>query len=480
MILKEMPMVIVDIETTGGRYYNHRIIEIGMIKVADGRQVDEYQALINPECLIPGPITTLTGITNDMVRDAPVFRDVHEEIYRFLEGSIFVAHNARFDYGFVKKEFERLDVRFTAKVLCSVRLSRRLFSRFKRHNLSTLMERYDIKIANRHRALDDARAVWEFFKVICDTVPEERQARAIKDIIRKPSIPPKLTTDIEGVPESPGVYFFMNEEEMPLYIGKAKNLRSRILSHFTENLHSSKEVNISQNVVRIDTVLTEGELAALLLESYFIKSQAPLYNRRSRRHWRLTALRVDTSGEYHTVQLDDYKVLGREDMPGVVAVFRTKRDAQRFLEGIAKEYQLCKTLLGLDKNRNRTGCFYHQIKQCHGACIGQEPAVKYNLRLHEAMAKHRRLSWPFDGPVMITEQNVEGTCGEVIVVDHWIIREAFRFRGEEKTPLFDCDNWFDLDAFRILYGHIKRQKNLNLKVIREEQIPVTPESAGPA
>ena len=478
MTINDMPMVIVDIETTGGRYYNHRIIEIGMIKVQDGKQIGEYQALINPECLIPASITTLTGITNDMVADAPVFRDIQQEIFDFLEGSIFVAHNARFDYGFVKKEFERLDVRFTAKVLCSVRLSRRLFPRFKRHNLSIIMERYNIAIENRHRALDDARAVWEFFKVIRDTVPEDRQARAIKDIVRKPSIPPKLTTDVEGVPESPGVYFFMNEEEMPLYIGKAKNLRSRILSHFTDNLHSSKEVNISRNVVRIDTELTEGELAALLLESYYIKSRAPLYNRRSRRHWRLTALRIDTSQEYHTVTLEDYKVLGRDDMPGVVAVFRTKRDAQRFLEGIAKEYKLCKTLLGLDKNRNKSGCFYHQIKQCHGACIGQEPAVKYNLRLQETMAKHRRLAWPFDGPIMITEQNVERTRGEVIVIDHWIIREAFRFDGAQKTPLFDCDNWFDLDAFRIIYGHIKRDKSVDLRVIRDEQIPVEIDSVG--
>lgn len=472
MTISDLPMVIVDIETTGGRYYNHRIIEIGIIKVVNGKQVDQYQALVNPQCLIPAPITTLTGITNDMVADAPTFSEIQEDIHQFLEGSVFVAHNARFDYGFVKKEFERLDVRFTAKVLCSVRLSRRLYPRFKRHNLSIIMERYNIAIENRHRALDDARAVWEFFKVIRDTIPEDRQARAIKDIIRKPSIPPKLTTDVEGVPESPGVYFFMNAEEMPLYIGKAKNLRSRILSHFTENLHSSKEVNISRNVVRIDTELTEGELGALLLESYYIKSQAPLYNRRSRRHWRLTAMRVNTDNEYHTIELEDYKVLGCDDMLGVVAVFRTKKDAQRFLEGIAKEYKLCKTFLGLEKRHNKSGCFDYQIKRCLGACVGKESALKYNLRLQEALSKHRRLAWPFDGPIMITEQNVERTKGEVIVVDQWIIREAFRFDGEGKTPLFECDNWFDLDAYRILYGHIKRNKHIDLRVISNEQIPV--------
>ncbi|MCB1320342.1 MAG: GIY-YIG nuclease family protein, partial [Leptospiraceae bacterium] len=378
-------------------YYNHRIIEIGMIKIVNGQQVDEYQSLIDPECLIPGPITTLTGITNEMVQGAPTFRTIHEEILDFLEGAIFVAHNARFDYGFIKKEFERLEIRYTAKVLCSLRLSRKLYSRFPKHNLTAIMERYGIAIENRHRALDDARAVWGFFQMVRDTVSPEKQHQVIKEIIRKPSIPPKLTTDIEEVPESPGVYFFINDQEMPLYIGKAKNLRSRILSHFTENLHSSKEVNISQNVVRIDTIRTEGELAALLLESFHIKSQAPLYNRRARRLWKLTALKVDTSTEYHTIVLEDYKVIERQDMPDVTSVFRTKRDAQRFLEGIAKEYQLCKTLLGLEKNRHKTGCFYHQIKQCQGACIGQESPAKYNLRLQEAMIKHRRLAWPFDG-----------------------------------------------------------------------------------
>lgn len=465
MNLNEISIVITDIETTGGRYHNHRIIEIGMIKVVNGQKVDEFQSLIDPQCEIPANITTLTGITNEMVRTAPTFNALHESIYEFLEGSIFVAHNARFDYGFIKQEFERQGVRYSSKVLCSLRLSRKLFPRFKRHDISSIMQRYGIAVENRHRALDDAKVVWGFLQVVQDKIPLVKQTQAINEITRKPSLPQRLKTDVEDIPELPGVYFFLNEEHVPLYIGKAKNLRSRILAHFTQTLHSNQEIDLSKNVTEITIIQTEGELAALLLEAYSIKTQFPLYNKRSRQNWKLTGLKLDDSDEYHKLFYEGYEKIYKEDLKNIIAVFRTKRDTQRFLEKMAKEHNLCKTLLNLERPKKDAACFYYQIKQCRGACVQEETPLKYNLRLKEALLTQQKLAWPFDGRVMVEEHNHDQSKGEVVIIDHWIIQEAFRYNLDQKEDLFPCNGLFDLDVFRILHGYINRRKNLNLKII---------------
>lgn len=464
MPLKNLPLVIVDIETTGSSASNSRITEIGMLKIRDGRIVDRFESLLDPGMPIPPSITQLTGITDAMVEGQPSFYSLKDDIREFCDGSIFVAHNARFDYSFFRYEFERLGETFTSRVLCSVRLSRQLFKEHKRHNLSSIVERYNITIENRHRAMGDAFAVWEFFEYIDQHVESERQDHAIAKMLKRPSIPPNLKTPIEDIPEQPGVYFFNNDVNMPIYIGKAKDLRQRVLSHFTQTLRSDKEMRICQQVTHIDVIPTQGELAALLLESYHIKKDLPLYNRRSRRCWQLTALKIDESDEYHRLLLDGYKSITKEDLPNILMIFKTRKDAGRFLEEIAREYKLCKTLLGLEK-KHGSNCFYHQIKMCHGACEGQELPIKYNLRLKEALLKHQKIRWPFDGPVMITESSADQHRGEVIVIDHWIVQDAFRFDGEAREPLFELDYRFDLDAFRILYGYIHRRKNLNLKVL---------------
>lgn len=466
MTLNDFPLVITDIETTGGRYHNHRIIEIGMIKVVNGKKVDEYQSLIDPQCEIPESITRLTGITNEMVSKAPTFRSLHEPIYEFLNGSVFVAHNASFDYGFIKQEFERLSIKYSAKILCSLRLSRKLFPRFKRHDVSTLMQRYGIKVANRHRALDDAKVVWGFLQMVQKKVPRDQQITAIKEITRKPSIPPHLNIDVEDIPEMPGVYFLLDKTDKPLYIGKAKNLRSRILSHFSEKLRPETQVDFSGDIAGIKMVETQGELAAHLLEAHYIKTQFPPHNRRSRRVSSLTVLKWDDAGPYHKLSYQGYDVIHKEDLADAVAIFHTRRDAQRYLEQIAKDKHLCKTLLGLETPHQGKPCAGYKTKQCRGACIEEEQPVKYNVRLKEALAGHPRFSWPYEGMLMIEEHNHEKSKGEVIVIDRWIIREAFRYDGEQKENLFQLQPQFDLDVYKIVHGYLKRRKDLNIKIIR--------------
>ena len=170
-------LVFVDLETTGGNAAFHRITEVGIVRMQDDRVVEEWSSLVNPECRIPAYIEAFTGITNEMVAGAPRFSDLAAQVLEKLrsptpESPIFVAHNARFDYSFLRTEFRRLDVHFSAKVLCTVKLSRRLFPEYPRHSLDAVMERHRLTCAARHRALGDARVLGDFWSKLRSEISE--------------------------------------------------------------------------------------------------------------------------------------------------------------------------------------------------------------------------------------------------------------------------------------------------------------------
>ncbi len=156
------PMVIVDLETTGTSAAYARILEVGILRVEGDTIVGSYESLIDPECYIHPAIEQLTGIRQGDVTGAPVFSEASREIARMLEGAVFVAHNASFDYGFLRNEFARVGRDFRARCLCTMRLSRRLFPEHRRHDLGSIIERYGLDCPARHRALGDARAVFGF------------------------------------------------------------------------------------------------------------------------------------------------------------------------------------------------------------------------------------------------------------------------------------------------------------------------------
>ncbi|HEX6828467.1 MAG TPA: exonuclease domain-containing protein, partial [Burkholderiales bacterium] len=213
--------VFLDLETTGASASHDRITEIGMLEVERGRLVGEWSTLVNPEAPIPPAIEALTGISNEMVRDAPTFADLAGELLERLEGRLLVAHNARFDYGFLRNEFRRLGIRYQSPVLCTVKLSRRLYPAHHRHNLDSLIERHGIICSGRHRALGDARVLWEFVQKSSAEVGAAVMDRALEDLLRAPATPPGLGPEVmDDVPEGPGVYVFYGDNEVPLYVGK--------------------------------------------------------------------------------------------------------------------------------------------------------------------------------------------------------------------------------------------------------------------
>ncbi len=187
--MRDRNFTIVDVETTGGSPFFSRIIEVGILRLERGDVVDEYRSFINPQCQLPEFITKLTGITQEHVDTAPEFETVAEEVLALFEDATLVAHNSNFDYHFLKQEFRRCGLAFTLDTLCTVRLSRVLYPKFKRHNLSALVERFNFQCERRHRALEDAKVLWDFLQQVEKDFPEPVVATAIERTIKK--IPPK-------------------------------------------------------------------------------------------------------------------------------------------------------------------------------------------------------------------------------------------------------------------------------------------------
>ena len=240
-------------------------------------------------------IQSITGITDDMVALAPAFAEIAPRLLARLEGKLLVAHNARFDYGFLRNEFRRAGHRYASRVLCTVKLSRKLFPHEARHNLDALMARHDVACEARHRALGDARAIWLLMKPWRRELGPARIAAAVDALVKAPAVPAGLPEGaLDDIPEAPGVYLFYGENDVVLYVGKSINLRSRVLAHFAGDHRDARDMKIAQQVKRVDWIETAGELGALIEEARLVKSLAPVYNRRLRRatelcawHWRV-------------------------------------------------------------------------------------------------------------------------------------------------------------------------------------------------
>ena len=275
------PLIFLDLETTGMTATHERITEIGLIEVANGEYVGSWSQLVNPEKSIPPFIQSLTGITNEMVEDAPTFEQLAPGLFQRLDGKLLIAHNARFDYGFLKNEFGRLGMSYRSRVLCTAKLSRKLFPEHRRHNLDSLIERYGLTCSARHRALGDAEVLWQFLQKLYAEVDIARINAAVQAQMVAPNLPAGLSAEaLDAIPEAPGVYLFYDERGALLYVGKSVDLHARVRSHFSGDHRLAKDMRITQQVTRVEWIETAGELGALLNESRVIKELLPLKRER--------------------------------------------------------------------------------------------------------------------------------------------------------------------------------------------------------
>ncbi len=439
-------LAIIDVETTGGSGVYDRIIEVGVLVVENGEIIDSFETLINPERSVPPMITSLTGIANDNLAGAPLFEDVADRITELLDGALFVAHNARFDYGFIKNEFKRIGRDFRATCVCTVRLSRRLFPEYDRHNLDSIAERFNLSCERRHRALDDARMVADFLTVCRERHGAEAVSAAIRSMQHEGSFPSVLPRGVvESLPEEPGVYLFYGEGGELLYVGKSINIAKRVRSHFSSDHTSTRESRMCQQVARIEHKVTAGELGALLLESRLIKEMKPLYNLQARRAQQFVVGRtVKNKKGYPTLELVHTRRLTAHEAQSVVCLFKNMRQAKETLSEIGKEFSLCPTLLGVATEN--APCFYYQIGQCLGACAGKEKSGEYRVRFKQAFEGRRVREWPYSEAIVIGEERADGH-GEFFVVDRWCVTHVFEYGPDgieaqhSPVPLFDYDTY---------------------------------------
>jgi DNA polymerase-3 subunit epsilon len=359
---------IIDIETTGLSPIAEKITEIA-IYIHDGQKIiKEYSTLINPERNISANITRITGITNEMVKNAPLFWEVAKDIVELTDGISFVAHNATFDYNFIRNEFKSLGYEFKREKLCTVKLSRKILPGHKSYSLGKLCSDLGIRINGHHRAAGDALATVKLFEHLIKTDSSLGQYSSSKFYNIEASI-------IRDLPEEPGVYYFHDQHGDIIYIGKSKNIRNRVFSHFS-NEKSERAIKMVDEIYNISYELTGSELIALLLESNEIKLQKPKYNRRQRRsdnHYGIFSY-LDEHG-YICFNINGIK----DDIP--IVSFNSAKEARERLFNLSEKYQLCQKLTGLYESKG--ACFYYQIKNCKGACIHEEPAIEYNIRAQE-------------------------------------------------------------------------------------------------
>ena len=372
-----MNFVIVDIETTGGSPKSSKITEIAIYKHDGQRVVDEFVTLLNPEMPIPEFIVRLTGITNDMVQGKPRFFEVAKQIIEFTEGCVFVAHNVGFDYGIVRHEFRSLGFDYRRPHLCTVRASRYILPGMPSYSLGKLSRTLGIEITDRHRAAGDALATVQLFNRLLQKDTADLHT-FIQQEVNPRILHPNLDLElVDNLPGKTGIYIFYNECNQVIYIGKSKHIKTRVEQHL-RNLKTKKGTQMIAEITRIEFELTGSELIALLRESQLIKHHKPIYNQRLKKSKFPYGL-FDYPDERGYVRF--FIALTAKTQQQPLASFTTKVEATSYLDKWCAKFELCQKLC--DLYPSQSACFHHSIKQCHGACIGEEDAIAYNVRANQ-------------------------------------------------------------------------------------------------
>lgn len=451
------PLIFVDLETTGANFANDRIIEIGVVEV-DREGAREWSSLVDPGRPVPPFITGLTGIDTTMVESAPTFEQLAPQLLERLRGRLFIAHNARFDYGFLKHEFRRIGINFRATSLCTVKLSRKLFPEHHRHSLDTLVGRYGIVTRDRHRALADARVLWDLWQRWHESMPEGAIQDAVELITGRPELPPQLDpTLLDDLPEAPGAYAMFAEDGALLLAKRATNIRQQVFAHFSP---AKRETALVRNTWRVEWREAAGELGARLRE--FELTAALRRPHKELCSWQLVC---HGDGDFRPalVFARDIDFARADDLFGL---YHTRREAVQALRKLAEAHRLCHHQVGLGNGKPGEACIAYKQRTCRGVCVGKEPVSLHSARLMAALAKHRIHPWPYPGPIALIERDEFGMREDAHVIDGWrhlgtahdeaTLQAILEHRQGNAMPLFDGD------IYRIVGKYLKDGK---LKVV---------------
>jgi DNA polymerase-3 subunit epsilon len=395
-----------------------------------------------------------------MVRDAPTFEEIASILYDYLDGAVLAAHNVRFDYGFLKSEYGRLDAVLRQKVMCTVKLSRTLYPHHEGHGLDAIMARHGLACAARHRAMGDVELVVDYVELAKRELGEAMVLDAVASLIHGPSLPAGLDAAfLDEIPEALGVYLFYGQNELPLYIGKSIALRSRVLSHFSTGRVSGRDAQISQQIRRVEWIETAGELGALLLEARLIKERQPVHNRKLRAH-KLFSLNLAAGlNQFPLVRVVEEEEIYPEVFEHLFGLFRSKRGAMHTLREIVKEQRLCPRVVGIESGKG--ACFASQLQQCNGVCAGREKPELHYLRLKIALMPYGLKPWPYPGKIGVREHHAETGRTQLHIFEDWCHLETVEEENDLEDALTSrCHSEFDLDIYKLLLRHLNTCKDI--------------------
>ena len=446
-------LAVIDVQVTGLHPGKDCIWEIAVLQVDAGLVVARHTWLLKPDCGLPGSVSRLSGVLPAELDAQPTFGEIAAELGRLLEGRVVVGHNLRIAHAFLRRAFALAGQAVRYRQLCTLRLARAAWPDLPEYGLDALCEPQQISRFFRHRALPDAEAVWQLLSRLLAQVPAELLQRQVGRQLRKAAVPRYLSAErLQALPARPGVYYFYGENQALLYIGKSRNLRQRVQSHFQNDHHSRRSLQVAQQIRDIRVQPTAGELGALLLEAAEVKRLLPLYNRQLRRQrelltwvlghteggWRLALQGVDA-----TAQVGDS-----------VGLFRSRRQAHDWLRSEARKHQLCLRVLGLESGAG--ACFATQLGGCNGACCGREPRAAHDARLLVACEQLRIAAWPWPGAVALVERDPEHGLSQWHVLDQWrylaTVDDPALINAARQQP----SQAFSLDAYHIVLSHLRR------------------------
>jgi len=385
-----------------------------------------------------------------MVASAPKFYEIARELVELTQECTFVAHNAAFDYRFIQSEFEALGYRYERKTLDTVKLARKYIPGLRSYSLGNLCNDIGIELNNRHRALGDAKATAILFSRIYKEHPN------LIDIPLKGLHSNLKQKDIDALPQSTGVYYFYDDTNQLIYVGKSTNIHSRVISHLN-NTTTKKALEMKNRIASVDYENCGSELIALLLESDEIKRNLPVFNRAQRRSLHSWGLYAHTNADgYLCYQIERITDKNKEATP--LTLFSSKIQAQNQLFALTEEHSLCQKLNGLYTHDG--ACFQYGIHSCNGACIGEEVPEEYNKRAQQI---HARYAFEHENMLIVDKGRTSGEKA-IVLVKNGTYR-GFGFIDEE--VLNDPVEWLSAaiksypnnrDTQSILQSYLKRKK----------------------
>lgn len=415
-------------------------------------RIERWSTLLNPGMPIPPEIQFLTGIRNDMVAGAPRFEDIAQDLLERLRGAVFIAHHARFDYGFLKQSFARAGLAFGARTLCTVRLSKLLDPDRAPHSLDALIARHSLPVTQRHRAMGDALVLWDYLQAMYRRRGRDVVEPAIRLLLKQPSLPAHLPADtLRAIPRGPGVYLFHGLNAHPLYIGKSTQLRTRVASHFVADWRSERGLRLASETRRIEWHETAGDLGARLLEQTLIHERLPAHNLALRRRLnQVVVAPIDPAHPKGLLRFVKLSTLTPQDLPGHYGPFASRVAVRRLLEASAADHGLCLRRLGIERGAPGTPCFNRQLGRCAGACVGVQDDAALAAAVAEVLAPHRVPAWRWPGPVALIETDPVRGRSDWLVADQWCYLGRASDADAARTLAAAAPRRFDTDAYRLL------------------------------